>query len=785
MKFTEGYWLRSERANAIYAAQGYHFEKMENGLRVMAPVQMMQSRANAVDTATLTVEFTSSGPNSLCVRSWHYSAYESGEPRFEVAADPQPVSFEEDEEEIVMSAGKMRVCVSKQAFGYRFEAEGRVLTGCGFRNLGYMRYDRKPATMFSGKDYMRADYDPYVTTDLSLQPDEYVYGLGERFTAFVKNGQTVDIWNEDGGSASQIAYKNVPLYITNKHYGVFVDHTTPVSFEVASEKVEYVGISVPGEELRYHIIYGETPKDVLRHYTALLGRPALPPAWSYGLWLTTSFTTSYDEKTVTSFIDGMAERDIPLSVFHYDCFWMREFQLTDFEWNSEMFPDVEAMLARVKARGLKICAWVNPYIAQDTDFFREGVEKGYFVMRADGRGVKQIDNWQPGMALVDFTNPEAYAWYAGRIRWLMRLGVDCIKSDFGERVPVDVVWHNGADPMGMHNYYAYLYNRCVFDVIREERGEGEAVVFARTATAGGQQFPVHWGGDNSASYPSLAETLRGGLSLAMSGFSFWSHDIAGFEQTATPDLYKRWVQFGMLSTHSRLHGSKSYRVPWHFDEESSDVLRYFTNLKCRLMPYLFASSAEAHYTGVPVMRPMVMEFGGPDVATLERQYMLGDSLLVAPVMREDGTVEYYLPEGNWTHLLSGEERPGGWHADRYDYFSLPLYVRQNTLLPMGAHKDRPDYDYAEGLSLHLYALQDGATAEARVPDTNGNWVLEADAARAGGQIKVRLSAPLRQGTLVLHHCAVGSVQGGEHTAEGNDTVIHIGDGETELTIQLT
>src|SRR3954452_14751239 len=235
------------------------------------------------------------------------------------------------------------------------------------------------------------------------------------------------------------------------------------------------------------------------------------------------------------------------------------------------------------------------------------------------------------MGLVDFTNPDATAWYQGKLRHLMDQGVDAFKTDFGERIPTDVDYFDGSSPERMHNYYTALYNRAVFDVLNEARGEGEAVVFARSATAGGQSMPVHWGGDSTSTYASMAETLRGGLSLAFSGFAFWSHDIGGFEGTPDAGVFKRWTAFGLLCTHSRFHGSSSYRVPWAFDEEAVEVTRVFARIKMRLMPYLYAAGLEAAAHGTPVLRPMVLEFpDDPAVAHLDRQYMLGPDLLVAP-----------------------------------------------------------------------------------------------------------------------------------------------------------
>ncbi|MCP9978422.1 alpha-xylosidase [Actinomadura madurae] len=361
------------------------------------------------------------------------------------------------------------------------------------------------------------------------------------------------------------------------------------------------------------------------------------------MWLSTSFTTDYDEETITSFIEGMASRDLPLSVFHFDCFWMREFQWCDFEWDPRVFSDPEGMLRRLRDRGLRTCVWINPYIGQRSPLFEEGRAHGYLLKRPNG-DVWQWDKWQPGLAVVDFTNPEAREWYAAKLEALLDMGVDCFKTDFGERIPTDVVYHDGSDPERAHNYYTYLYNQTVFDLLRKKRGESDAVVFARSATTGGQRFPVHWGGDAESTFEAMGESLRGGLSLGMSGFGYWSHDIGGFEGTPDPALFKRWIAFGLLSSHSRLHGSHSYRVPWLFDEESVDVLREFTRLKMRLMPYLAGAARQAYGEGLPMMRAMVVEFpDDPGCTHLERQYMLGEDLLVAPVFSSDGDVSYYVP----------------------------------------------------------------------------------------------------------------------------------------------
>jgi alpha-D-xyloside xylohydrolase len=602
----------------------------------------------------------------------------------------------------------------------------------------------------------------------------------------VKNGQVVEMWNEDGGTSSEQAYKNIPFYLSSLGYGVLVAHPERVSFEIASEVVSRAQFSVPGEELDYYVIGGATPKDVLKKYTELTGRPALPPAWSFGLWLTTSFTTTYDEKTVNSFIEGMRERRVPLHVFHFDCFWMKEFQWCDFEWDAEQFPEPRDILARLKARGLHISVWINPYIAQKSRLFDEGMARGYLVKKPDG-GVWQWDRWQAGMALVDFTNPDAARWYKDKLRGLLAAGVDCFKTDFGERIPTHVVYHDGSDPQRMHNFYTYLYNRAVFEVLEEERGPGKALVFARSATVGSQKFPVHWGGDCSATYESMAESLRGGLSLGLSGFGFWSHDISGFEKTATPDLYRRWAAFGLLSSHSRLHGNESYRVPWLFGEESTDVLRFFVQLKCRLMPYLYSTAAEAARDGIPVMRAMVLEFSeDPACAYLDRQYMLGPSLLVAPIFGDDGSVTYYLPKGRWTSLLSGEAVEGGsWRTETHGYMSLPVMVRPNSVLAIGSDETRPDYDYADGVTFHVFEPADGAECTASLVTVDGQEGTSAAVRRDEDVVRItRKGGRKPWGVCLRNVTGVKGVEGGSAEQRAEGTFITPAKGAETIVVKM-
>ena len=728
MKFNLGEWVTKPGVTTYNCEQIRQVKLSADGKEVYLFAVPYRADTRSMDGPAQEIVITSPQADMLRLQTVHFKGDRRKYPKFDIDDRKCTLTFTERDNEITVSSGNIRLVIQKRdpcSFTYYYG--DRKLTNIG------SRYGSAMLSFVSTPD------GPYMRGQLQVDVGEKIYGLGERFTPFVKNGQVVETWNEDGGTSSDISYKSIPFYLSSRNYGVLVNESGPVSFEVCSEAVTKVQFSVPGQRLDFIVIGAPDRKGVLTRYTSLTGRPALPPAWTFGLWLTSSFTTSYDEKTVSSFVDGMADRNIPLSVFHFDCFWMRENEWCGFEWDKEMFPDVEGMLARMHQKGLKICVWINPYIGQKAAAFNEAAEKGYLLRKPNG-DIWQWDMWQAGLAVVDFTNPEAVQWYKDHLRRLMRQGVDCFKTDFGERIPTDAVYYDGSDPQWMHNYYTYLYNKAVFEVIQEVKGKDEAVLFARSATVGGQKYPVHWGGDCDSTYVSMSESLRGGLSLCLSGFGFWSHDIGGFEGTAPADLYKRWLAFGLLSSHSRLHGSNSYRVPWLFGEEAVDVCRYFARLKNTLMPYLYTKALETHETGVPMMRAMMLEFDDLGCEDCDRQYMLGDAILVAPVMREDGTVDYYLPKGTWTHLLSGETAVGGgWNHGQYDFFSLPVFVRENTILPVGAHADRTEYDYADGLTLRICCLAEGASARRTVCDIHGNIILTASAERTGNVITVRLT----------------------------------------------
>lgn len=705
MKFTNGYWLNKPEYQINHPEESFTAEKVnDREMNIFAPYKRINGRGDELNIGMTTIKLTSPLKDIIGVKLTHFDQ-DTKTPSFNLTDQQPAVDMKIDGHQATYQSGRLQVNIPLHTeFALNFNADGKEITASRYRAQGEI------TNVQNHKHYMREQ--------LSLGVDSHVYGLGERFGNFVKNGQEVRTINKDGGTGSDQAYKNVPFYITDDGYGVFVNQPEPVDFEAASENVDRVQFSIEGESLEYFVIYGPTPQEILHKYTELTGKIQLPPSWSFGLWLTTSFLTDYSEKTVMKFIKGMEERHIPLDVFHFDCFWQRDFEWSNLTWNNDEFPDPEGLIKKIHEKGIKVCVWINPYIAQKSAMFKEGKAKGYLVKRTDGN-VWQWDLWQAGNGFIDFTNPAAVKWYQDKLKKLLDMGVDCFKTDFGERIPIDdAVYYDGSDPKREHNFYTYQYNKATFDAIAEKRGVDDAVVFARSATVGSQQFPVHWGGDCLSNFKSMSDTLHGGLSFLSSGFGFWSHDIGGFEDgpdTPTADLYKRWTQFGLLSSHSRYHGSDVYRVPWNFDDEAVTNTRKYVDLKLSLMPYLYTQAAHSAAYGNPLMRPMWFEFGADyNTHTIANQYMFGSQILVAPVFNPEGNVHFYLPAGKWTSIVQDGEsydiaEGGKWLTKHYDELHLPVLVRDNTILVRRDQPAHADYDYTKDVEIHLYDMHAGTT----------------------------------------------------------------------------
>ncbi|PPR04952.1 hypothetical protein CVT24_010410 [Panaeolus cyanescens] len=757
MKFNDGFWLLKNGVKPYYGLQLVNSQADATGYDLQVSTRPIRHRGDTLGGPVLSVRVHSPTEGVIGVKIQHAT---SGDPATPIRLFPDDkavpnVQLSKENTKLVVQSGDLKAEITENPYTITFKSPKRTLTEAGYRHQAVFEVPSKwTTTSASYSSCLTQDSlsnpNPellppivrYINSELNTSPGELIYGMGEQFGSFVKNGQTVRIWNQDGGTSSDQAYKCVPFYITNRNYGVFVNHPGEVDIEVGSEKVSRVGVSVADSTLEYFLIYGETPLEILERYTRMTGRPAILPAWTYGLWLSTSFLTSYSNETVSGFLQGMQERDCNVRVFHFDCFWMKQ---CSFTFDPDNFPNPKEYIAEIKAKyGVKVCLWINPYIAQLSPIFQEGVKGGYFIKRKDGTPW-QWDLWQPGLAILDVTNPEAREWYRSKLSALIDLGVDTFKTDFGERIPhQSVVFHDGSDPVRLHNAYSVIYNELVFDLLKERFGEGEAVVFARSATVGGQRLPVHWGGDCESTWEAMAEAMRGAISLCLSGFGYASHDIGGFEGHPPAEIYQRWVQFGLLSSHSRLHGSGSYRVPWNYSEEAAQNMAKFVDVKHRLMPYIYSLSIEARLKGHPLMRAMFLEF--PDDRTthyLDRQYMLGPNLLVAPVLVPLGEEsEYYIPAGIWTNFFHPERTIQGpvWVKEQVPLDELPVWVRPGSVLLLGPEKiGRPDYDYAKiGLEARVYQLEEGVEIVVKIPTGKGTDVAGRVTVKkeAGGSVTV-------------------------------------------------
>ncbi|CAL1704105.1 unnamed protein product [Somion occarium] len=764
MRFNDGFWLLKGGVKPAFGLQVVQATPDNDGYNLHVSTKPIRHRGDTLAGPVLSIRVHSPTEGVIGVKINHFK-HSDPTPNIALFPDDPPVpsvSLSKGEKEWSVTTGQLTAQITENPYTISFKSPTRTLTSAGYKHQAIYDVPYKwTLRSASNNSCLMTDFSSnptpgtppefvrYVHSELNLSPGELIYGLGEQFGAFVKNGQSVSVWNQDGGTSSEQAYKCVPFYITNRNYGVFINHPGEVEVEVGSEKVSRVGVSVAGESLEYFIIYGEKPLDILERYTRITGRPALLPTWTFGLWLSTSFLTSYDEKTVSGFLQGMQDRNCPVRVFHLDCFWMKQYEWCSFTFDPDHFPDPKAYLAEIKRKyGVKICVWINPYVSQLSPIFQEAVEGGYLIKRKDG-SPWQWDLWQPGLGVVDITNPKAKKWYADKLDALVDLGVDTFKTDFGERIPhANVVFHDGSDPIRMHNTYSVLYNELVFELLERRLGKGEAVVFARSATAGGQRFPVHWGGDCESTFEAMAETLRGGLSLTLSGFAFTSHDIGGFEGHPPPQIYHRWVAYGLFSSHSRLHGSMSYRVPWQYGEEAAEYMARFLNAKHRLMPYLYQLALQGNAVGHPMQRAMFLEF--PEDRTthyLDRQYMLGHSLLVAPVfVPSDEESEYYIPAGRWTSFFHPERTIVGpqWVKEIVPLDEIPVWVRPGTVLCLGPEGiGRPDYNFAENLEVYVFELSEGQVVNAEVPtgtDKDIAGIVTAECKR--GEVIVKVTGDL-------------------------------------------
>ena len=505
----------------------------------------------------------------------------------------------------------------------------------------------------------------------SLSHDERIFGLGESFTRLDKRGQKIHTFLRDGmGAQSQVQYKSVPFFLSSAGYGMFVHTSAPVTFDFGHDFDAHTSI-YSGDELMDLFIFIGEPKDVVSEYTAITGRSPVPPLWSFGLWM--SRITYKSEAEVRDVAAELRKRRIPTDVIHLDTGWFETDWRGDYAFSDSRFDDPAAMIRDLREDGFRISLWQLTYYTPKNSLWKEIVDNGFHVRNAGGT-LPALD------AVLDFSNPDAVTWYQDKLRGLLELGVGAIKADFGENAPLDGIYHSGRTGWYEHNLYPVRYNDAVFEITREVTGDG--ILWGRSAWAGSQRYPLHWGGDAENTDSAMAATLRAGLSMGLSGFSFWSHDIGGFVDRAPRDLYRRWTPFGALTSHTRTHGAPP-REPWEYDEELVNDFRRAMELKYRLMPYIYTQARRASSHGHPMMRALFFDY--PDDPTswmIEDEYLFGPDLLVAPLFRESGARRVYLPPGRWIDYQTGRAYAGAqFHEIEAGDIPIVLLARAGSVIP--------------------------------------------------------------------------------------------------------
>jgi alpha-D-xyloside xylohydrolase len=607
--------------------------------------------------------------------------------------------------------------------------------------------------------WQTADRIEKAVDSFAIEPDDRFYGFGEKFFVHNKRGHTITSWNLDAyGVETERAYKNIPFFLCSKGYGVLVNSTGRLEHAVGDPMysgASYV-LTVEDQQLDYLVIRGPSFKHILRRYADLTGYAPVPPQWAFGLWMSRCYF--HNRAVVEEVARKLRDLDIPCDVVVFDGYWMRDAHLCDFVWDEERFSNPKEMLAGLKAQGFKSCVWEGPFVPSGTEMFEEAQQGGYLLQNSQGedylintglvmathnregfQGQEMAGSFDglppvPPAALPDFTNPEVVRWYQRKHEALMDLGVDVFKTDFGEQVPEDARSpYSGMGGVELHNLYTVLYNRAVFETTRQRSATGQGLVWARSGSIGSQQYPVHWGGDPQTSFSSMAGSLRGGLSLGLSGVPFWGHDIGGFfGRQPSSRLYIRWAQLGLLSGLSRCHGTTP-REPWAYGEEAVDIFRKYAKLRYRLIPYLYSCAYVASQTGLPLMRPLVLEFqDDPAAHRVDSQYLLGDWLMIAPILTDRDRRTIYLPGGQWMDYWTHAVYSGPQYL-QYEAAldTLPIFIRAGAILPLG-----PDMQYVgekpfDPITLLLF------------PGPESSFVLQDD------QEKVAMSCQTAPGQLTL------------------------------------
>ncbi len=515
-----------------------------------------------------------------------------------------------------------------------------------------------------------SDYSTSISAVFSLSPEEKIFGCGESFTQLDKRGQKVVLWADDAnGVQNESMYKPIPFFMSSRGYGLFMHTSSPITCDFGKYFSGIYSLMIGDDQADLFVFLGE-PKDILNEYTDLTGKPAMPPLWSFGFWM--SRITYYSEKEGREVTSKLRENKIPADVLHFDTGWFETDWRCDYQFSKTRFTDATKMMADFKKIGFRTCLWQLPYFVPKNTLFPEIIEKGLFVKDAKG-------NLPYEDAVLDFSNPATVSWYQDKIGNLLKQGVSVIKVDFGEAAPKNGLFFSGKTGFYEHNLYPLRYNKAVADITKKVTGE--TIIWARSAWAGSQRYPLHWGGDAANTNTAMAAELRGGLSFGLSGFSFWSHDIGGFVNKKPEDLYRRWLPFGMLSSHTRSHGAPPTE-PWGYGEDFMNAFRLADNMRYEMMPYIYAQAKDCSERGLPMLRALFVEYpNDPGSWLVDDEYLFGSDMLVAPLFENVTKRDVYLPPGQWIDYQTGKVFSGGWHNIEAGKIPIVVLVHEGAVIP--------------------------------------------------------------------------------------------------------
>lgn len=523
---------------------------------------------------------------------------------------------------------------------------------------------------------------------LHAQPNEKFAGTGERFASMNLAGKTFVLENTDGlGTNSRRAYKNVPFYLSSKGYGLLIMTSGHVRLSLADISTRAAQAVVEDDYLDLFFIGGGTIEQILKNYRMITGFPSDVPYWSYGTWMSKMSYFSADETRAV--VKRMRDGHFPCDVIHIDTGWFEKDWKCEWEFSKSRFPEVEGYLKEMEEKGIRISLWQLPCVAKDTKYYEIAQKNRYVAPKSDhvelGSNFSEVEF----DGNIDFSNPEAISWYQRVLADLLEQGVAVIKTDFGEVIEEHADYHSGSY-RSLHNLYALLYQKAVYEITKKVKGSEHTMIWARAGWIGCQRYPVHWSGDCACSWDGMAGSLRGGLHLGLSGFAFWSHDVPGFQgvpsfmnSRPSNDLYIRWTQLGVFSSHLRYHGTTD-REPYEYPEVA-DIAREWLNLRYALIPYLSEAGTRATRTGFPVLQALIFHHEDDPICwSIDDEFYCGEALLVAPVMNSSGIRDVYLPSGDWVDFWSGEVLQGGvWIKNIASPLErIPVFAKRNSVIPI-------------------------------------------------------------------------------------------------------